>query len=98
MVALHHAVAPNRMKVFIFFVAVLAVGVPCSLIGLALFPAALHAEFYPIYLLVPYMFVDGKVSLEPPWFIFAFSGVQFVYFAFVIALWRKWRLRKSTIK
>ncbi|MBC5766732.1 hypothetical protein [Ramlibacter albus] len=64
---------------------------PLSALGLLIYPAALHAGFFPVFLLVPFMFLDGRYMFSAGEFVFCFVVVQFAYYTGLVWVWRKWR-------
>jgi hypothetical protein len=92
MVEHRHADVLKKMNTFRHVLHVLAIGVPLSALGLWLYLPSLHAAFYPIFLLVPYMWLDGKIDINSSWFFIGFGVFQFFYFAILITIWKKVRL------
>lgn len=89
------ASANSSMKYIKFIALVFAIGGPLSAIGLALYLPALHAEFYPIFLLVPSMFLDGKIGFGSISIYAWFTMLQFTYYALLIGLWQQWRSKRA---
>ena len=87
--------AHNFMKIIKFIALVIAIGGPLSAIGLALYLPALHAGFYPVFLLVPSMVLDGRAVFGSISIYVWFTTLQFIYYAVLVGSWQLWRSRRA---
>jgi hypothetical protein len=75
----------SASEVLRFVAVVLSIGVPLSALGLYLYPMALHAGFVPVFVLVPFMLLDGRFDFTGTEFAVLFVIVQLAYYAIVVA-------------